>query len=92
MLGIELETDKFDGDVNPTRFARFLHQKFSDRVYCKHDGSLDNGVEIVSHPAPLRYHMRKFGWADILGTADECGRTLTTLAPAAYTSTLDALR
>ncbi len=73
MLGIELETDKFDGDVNPTRFARFLHQKFSDRVYCKHDGSLDRGVEIVSHPAPLRYHMRKFGWADILGTANECG-------------------
>ena len=73
MLGIELETDRFTGDVTPNRLARFLHQAFGDRVYCKSDGSLDHGVEIVSHPAPLRYHMRKFGWADILGIADECG-------------------
>lgn len=73
MLGIELETDRFTGDMTPTSLARFLHQKFGDRVYCKSDGSLDRGVEIVSHPAPLRYHMRKFGWSDILGIATDCG-------------------
>ena len=49
MLGIELETDKFTGDVTPIRLARFLHQEFGDRIYCKSDGSLDRGVEIVSH-------------------------------------------
>lgn len=28
-------------------------------TYCKHDGSLDHGMEIVSHPATLAYHMSK---------------------------------
>lgn len=26
-------------------------------TYCKSDGSLDNGIEVVSHPATLDYHM-----------------------------------
>lgn len=26
-------------------------------TYCKHDGSLDNGIELVSHPATLEYLM-----------------------------------
>ena len=26
-------------------------------TYCKHDGSLDNGIELVSHPAKLEYLM-----------------------------------
>ena len=28
-------------------------------TYCKHDGSLINGIEIVSHPATIQYHMSK---------------------------------
>lgn len=70
MIGCELEVDKPQGSVNRNELSDYLHSKYSDRIYCKTDGSLDRGVEIVSHPATLAYHMRKFGWADILHACD----------------------
>jgi hypothetical protein len=46
--GVELETEQ-----NPYDFASELtnNEKVKNHIYCKRDGSLDNGVEIVSHPA-----------------------------------------
>lgn len=35
-------------------------------LYLKHDGSLDCGGEIVSHPATLDYHKSEFPWEEIL--------------------------
>ena len=48
VYGIELETEN-----NPYDFASELqnNEKVKNYIYCKRDGSLDNGVEIVSHPA-----------------------------------------
>jgi len=39
---------------------------YSDLLYLKHDGSLDEGFEIVSHPGTLRTHKQVYRWGDIL--------------------------
>lgn len=61
-FGVELECDKGrrPGD------AAYDIQDLTDRVYCKHDGSLDNGYEVVTMPGTLAWHMTKFPWADIV--------------------------
>lgn len=67
-FGAELEID--DGD-NAEDVAEAILE-CSDDVYCKHDGSLGNeGVEIVSHPCTLEYHMTKLGWDKITTTAKD---------------------
>lgn len=53
-LGIELEVDRGGYDHNAAR--EVIDILGSDYVYCKYDGSLDDGFEIVSHPATLEYH------------------------------------
>ena len=73
MYGIELELDNFTGDVDAEDYAKWVHGNFENRLYCKRDGSLDDGVEVVSHPATLAYHMRRMGWSDVLGVASDVG-------------------
>ena len=61
-FGVELECDK---GSNPSVTAYEITD-LTDRVYCKHDGSLDNGYEVVTHPGTLAWHMNVFPWADII--------------------------
>ena len=61
--GLELEVDKGE-DANEA--AGHVHDIAEGRVYCKHDGSLDDGFEIVSHPASLAYHMYQMRWKGIV--------------------------
>lgn len=64
-IGVELEVD--DGED-----ANYLCEELEnyEEIYCKHDGSLgDEGVEIVSHPCTLDYHMHSLEWAGIM---EEC--------------------
>lgn len=66
MFGVELEID--DGDA-PEDCADLLVSK-SDDIYLKHDGSLSSdGIEIVTHPCSLEYHLKKLGWETISKTA-----------------------
>lgn len=58
LYGVELETDHGD---DPDGLARKL-DRLGLPIYCKHDGSLDDGVEIVTHPATLAYHMARMRW------------------------------
>ena len=60
-FGVELECDQGE---DPNGTARELCG-LTDRLYCKHDGSLDYGYEIVTHPGTLAWHMNKFPWADV---------------------------
>ena len=60
-LGAELEVDK---GRNPNGLAGQLADTFED-IYCKHDGSLNDGVEIVTHPCTLDYHIQMLGWDKI---------------------------
>ena len=60
-MGVELEVDKGDD-------ADVLVEELDEigmPIYMKHDGSLDDGVEIVTHPCTLGYHMYDMRWAEI---------------------------
>lgn len=69
--GLELEID--NGDDADDCAGDILDAAPDGEVYCKHDGSLNDGVEIVTHPCTLGYHMTRFPWADIIDAAREHG-------------------
>lgn len=64
-FGVELEVEVDDRHDRHEK-AKKVQNKLGDFVYLKHDGSLDSGFEIVSHPATLDYHLTAwdefFGW------------------------------
>lgn len=66
-FGVELEMD------NSNRRNEFMARSNTDEIYYKADGSLVSGVEVVTHPATLKYHMTEFPWQNILKTAKMCG-------------------
>jgi hypothetical protein len=45
----------------------------SELVYCKHAGSLDEGVEIVTHPMTLAFHQERMPWKAVLDEAVSMG-------------------
>ena len=58
-LGIEDECENEVRSIDNIDGAQSLLNTMNgknEHVYCKHDGSLDNGFEIVSHPMTLAYH------------------------------------
>jgi len=65
LLGVELEVDGAGEDEEHARqiLAILNGDPYSKKnAYCKHDGSLEAGFEIVSQPATLNYHMKKIPW------------------------------
>lgn len=61
-FGVELEVD-YGNDHND--LADEL-EELGEPIYMKHDGSLgDEGVEIVTHPCSLAFHMYELRWAEI---------------------------
>ena len=69
-LGVELE---IDGAGEDNDNARRLLDIAGEDIYCKHDGSLDEGFEIVSQPCSLWYHSQLLPWAEILQEASKMG-------------------
>ena len=64
-MGFELEIEVNNNDRGDT--AAELLSNNSDWLYCKYDGSLDHGFEIVSHPHTLTaYNLRKWDWITTL--------------------------
>lgn len=54
-FGFELEMeDHRNSGRNNDRDADYMNDTLGF-TYCKHDGSLDDGIELVSHPATLEY-------------------------------------
>ena len=68
-FGVELEVD---GGSNPGELAGEL-EELGEPIYMKHDGSLDDGVEIVTHPCSLAFHQYELRWAEICRTCDDHG-------------------
>ena len=65
--GIELEID--DGDYKQEA-AKAIAEAGGDHIYLKEDGSLSSaGIEIVTHPATLEYHVNSFPWDKICNVA-----------------------
>ena len=69
--GVELEID--DGEQREDA-ARDIQDTGGGHIYIKEDGSLSYaGMEIVTHPATLEYHINRFPWTDICKTASSYG-------------------
>lgn len=49
-FGIEIETEATSGGAYPSDGAELISDLCRGLVYCKADGSLNNGFEIVTHP------------------------------------------
>lgn len=65
--GLEVEIDNGN---DREEAARDIQAAGEDHIYLKEDGSLSyKGMEIVTHPATLDYHVNYFPWADICRTA-----------------------
>ena len=73
-MGVELEVDKGGEDNdNAGEVLQIGNSDDKRRIYCKHDGSLYEGFEIVSHPMSLDYHKNEMPWHDIFDKALELG-------------------
>lgn len=65
--GLELEID--EGSCREEA-ARAIERAGRGHIYIKEDGSLSyRGMEIVTHPATLSYHVNNFPWSDICDAA-----------------------
>lgn len=75
-LGVELEVDEAgESRHNARELLDIANEDGSQRLYCKHDGSLDDGFELVSHPMSLAYHAGEMPWERILCQAAAMGYT-----------------
>lgn len=73
-FGVELEIDgEGEDNDNARKILEITNGDGEERVYCKHDGSLNDGFEIVTHPMTLDYHMSKMPWEDITDKAIDMG-------------------
>ena len=68
-FGVELEID--EGGKNRSNANRLLEIANRDAVnlYIKSDGSLDDGLELVTHPMSLDYHLHEMPWEKVLEEA-----------------------
>ena len=64
-LGVELEIEAKDSERYADG-AEYLYNTIGDQAYLKFDGSLDTGIEIVTHPLSLEWHQKNFPWKQIL--------------------------
>lgn len=72
-FGVELEIDGA-GESNKNAAAILdIANRSNEQVYIKHDGSLNDGFEIVTHPASLQFHLYEMPWREILEKAKSLG-------------------
>ena len=68
-FGVELEIDEGGESQDNAAQIMKIGNVSNNYIYCKHDGSLNNGFEIVTHPCSYAYHMNSFPWSMILREA-----------------------
>jgi len=75
-MGIELEIDG-GGEISShaESLMDIANANGLEHIFCKHDGSLEDGFEIVSHPMSLDYHLNEMPWGSILSKATSMGYT-----------------
>ena len=64
LFGIELEVDGGGEDgYKASQLLDIMNDGENEKyIYIKHDGSLHDGFEIVSHPAKLQVHLEEIPW------------------------------
>ena len=72
-FGVELEID--DGGTVNSNAQKLLDiaNANAENLYIKTDGSLDEGLELVTHPMTLDYHLNEMPWAEVLRKAQSMG-------------------
>ena len=87
-FGVELEID--DGGTVNSNAQKLLEiaNKDAENLYIKTDGSLDEGLEFVTHPMTLDY----LPWAEVLRKAQSMGYPATRQEPADFMFTSRAWR
>lgn len=74
-FGVELEIDGGGKDKDNAYEICEIANKDCENIYIKTDGSLSDGLEIVSHPMTLDYHINCVPWKDICKKSLELGYT-----------------
>lgn len=75
-LGVELEMDEGgESDKKAARIIDVANGNGLEHLYVKHDGSLDDGIELVTHPMTLDYHRNEMLWPSILHETVQLGYT-----------------
>lgn len=72
-FGVELEIDGAGEDSKNACQLMRLANLGRELVYCKHDGSLHDGFELVTHPMTLDFHQQSMPWREVLREAVELG-------------------
>ena len=70
-LGVELEVDGAGQSASHARTVLNVINRREEYAYMKTDGSLDDGLELVTHPCTLEEHRTKVPWADTVATFRE---------------------
>lgn len=68
-FGVELEIDGAGERCNNAELLMDIANRPAEHIYCKHDGSLDDGIELVSHPMALDYHISTMPWKPLMEKA-----------------------
>lgn len=72
-FGVELEIDEGGKDNDNAYRLKNIGNGQLENIYIKSDGSLDEGLEIVSHPMTLDYHMNEMNWEGVMKEAVNLG-------------------
>ena len=70
---MELEIDEAGEDSDNARRLLAIANQGQPQLYCKHNGSLDDGFELVTHPMSLSYHRTEMPWEALLREAVRMG-------------------
>ncbi len=68
-IGVELEIDKGGESNENAKVLLDIANQSWEHIYCKHDGSINDGFEIVSHPMSLDYHINRMNWEEVFNEA-----------------------
>ncbi|MBQ4396804.1 MAG: amidoligase family protein [Clostridia bacterium] len=71
--GVELEIDGGGKDDNNAESLYNTANQHSDVLYIKSDSSLEEGMELVSHPCSVEYHKQSFPWKEVMKDAVRLG-------------------
>lgn len=75
-FGVELEVDEAGEDNGNAESVMYIGNfQGMNHIYCKHDGSLEDGFEIVTHPMTLDYHTNEMPWESVLRKVRSLGYT-----------------
>lgn len=72
-FGVELEIDNGGEDNDNASELMDIANHDAELAYCKHDGSLHDGFEIVTHPMTLDFHQNEMPWKPLLRKAVALG-------------------